>query len=406
MWSGNFKTALSSLRQSKWRSMFTMLGIIIGISSVVTIVSLGEGLKHQIVGQVTNLGSNVVTVRPGKLVNQGPDGQSLNLLALFTASTLSSKDVQALNGLTSATDVVPIDFVTSSARGDNGQIDNIFVAGTNSQFPDIIHQDVAYGEFFPPSDDGQYVAVIGPAVATKLFGTTNAVGSTIYINGQGFIIHGVLNQSSDSFLSVAQADLNSAVLIPFTTATQLTGGATNILQIFIKTGNSSEVNQTIDQATALIVKNHGQQDFSVLKQQELLNITSSLVNSATSFISAIAAISLLVGGIGIMDIMLVSVSERNREIGIRKAVGATNRQILSQFLTEGLALTIAGGIIGIALSFAINAFLRLYTSWHPIIDIWVVVLAAGISIAVGVLFSIAPAIKAASKDPIEALRGD
>jgi len=405
MWSGNFKTAMSSLRQSKWRSTFTMLGIIIGISSVVTTVSLGEGLKHQIVGQVTSLGTNVITVRPGKLVSHGPGGDSLNFLALLSSSNLTVQDVTSLSKVSSATSVVPIDFVTSSAKGDNGELDNIFVGGTNGQFPTVIHQPVNYGEFFP-SGDTDAVAIIGSTVANKLFGLQNAVGRTLYINGQPYIVHGVFQQSNNSFISPAQVDLNSSIFIPFDSAVKLTNGSTNILEIFVKSQDQSTVNQTINQVNSLITKNHGQQDFTALKQEQLLAITSNLINTATGFITAIAAISLLVGGIGIMDIMLVSVSERNREIGIRKAVGATNRQILSQFLTEGLALTIGGGIIGILLSFAINGLLRLYTSWQPIIDVWVVVLAAGVSIAVGIIFSIAPAFKASRKDPINALRGD
>ncbi|HET9850384.1 MAG TPA: ABC transporter permease [Candidatus Saccharimonadales bacterium] len=379
-----------------------MLGIIIGISSVVTIVSLGEGLKTQIVGQVANLGSGVVTVRPGKLIN----GNSLNYLALLNSSNLTTADLKSLNSIPSAQAVVPLDFVTSSAKGDSGELDNIFVAGTTSQFSQVVRQDVNYGEFFPSTDDFQNVAVIGPEVAMKLFGQPSPIGHTLIINGQPFIVHGVFKASSNSFLSVAQADLNSSILIPFGSASQLTGGTTNILEIFVKSKNSNLVDQTIAQAGSVLTKNHGQTDFTVLKQQQLLTVAGNLINTAAGFVTAIAAISLLVGGIGIMDIMLVSVSERNREIGIRKAIGATNRQILSQFLTEGLALTVCGGLLGILVSLAVNGLLRLYTSWEPAVNPWIMALAAGVSIALGLIFSTVPALKAARKDPIDALRGD
>lgn len=382
--------------------MLTMLGIIIGISSVVTIVSLGEGLKTQIVGQVANLGSGVVTVRPGKLIN----GNSLNYLALLNSSNLTTADLKSLNSIPSAQAVVPLDFVTSSAKGDSGELDNIFVAGTTSQFSQVVRQDVNYGEFFPSTDDFQNVAVIGPEVAMKLFGQPSPIGHTLIINGQPFIVHGVFKASSNSFLSVAQADLNSSILIPFGSASQLTGGTTNILEIFVKSKNSNLVDQTIAQAGSVLTKNHGQTDFTVLKQQQLLTVAGNLINTAAGFVTAIAAISLLVGGIGIMDIMLVSVSERNREIGIRKAIGATNRQILSQFLTEGLALTVCGGLLGILVSLAVNGLLRLYTSWEPAVNPWIMALAAGVSIALGLIFSTVPALKAARKDPIDALRGD
>ncbi|MDB5161248.1 MAG: transporter permease, partial [Candidatus Saccharibacteria bacterium] len=398
MWSGNFKMAIASLRQSKWRSILTMLGVIIGVSSVVTIVSLGEGLKQQLAGQVNTLGSDVLTVRPGRLVTHSQAGTSFNLLALLSTSTLTPADITSLTKLPSVKAVAPIDFVTSSASGDDGTKDNIFVAGTTRQMTEFLHQKIAYGEFFPEDDTGQAVAVVGPAVAHQLFHDSNPVGHTITINGQDFIVHGVFEPSANGFLSVAQGDLNSAVFIPLPAATELSGGNTNILQVFVR--SSGNLDKTVSDISNTLSKNHrGQQDFTVLKQKELLDITGQLLNTATGFITSIAGISLVVGGIGIMDIMLVSVSERMREIGIRKAVGATNRQILRQFLTEGLALTIGGGLIGILISLGINELLKLYTSWKPVISIPVVILAVGVSVTVGLIFSIAPALKAARKDP-------
>jgi putative ABC transport system permease protein len=158
---------------------------------------------------------------------------------------------------------------------------------------------------------------------------------------------------------------------------------------------------------AAIAKNHsGSGDFTVLKQDQLLGVTSQVLDTITGFVTAIAAISLLVGGIGIMNIMLVSVTERTREIGIRKAIGATNRQIRQQFLTEGLVLSVSAGLIGVAVSLAINLLLRIYSGWKPVVSVWVVILAVGVSVALGVIFSLIPAVKAARKDPITALRGE
>jgi ABC-type antimicrobial peptide transport system permease subunit len=401
IWSGNFKAALSALRQSKWRSTFTMLGIIIGISSVVTIVSLGEGLKQQLAGQVNNLGANVLTVRPGKLID---GGHNLNLFSLFSASTLTPADIDSLNKLPNVAETAPIDFVTSSAQTDGISLDNVFVTGTSDQLPDFLRLKILYGGWFPDDDSNQAVAIIGINVAHKMFNDSNAVGHSLTINGQEFIVHGVLQPVNNGLLSIAQGDINTSIFIPFGTAKELNHGNTNILQIFVR-GRGKE-SQTIPAVTGAITKNHGHQDFSVLKQDELLNVTNNLLNTVTGFIGAIAAISLIVGGIGIMDVMLVSVSERTREIGIRKAIGATNPQILNQFLVEGLVLTVGGGIIGILVSLAINGLLRLYTSWHPVINIPVLILAVILLTAVGLLFSIAPALKAARKDPIAALRGD
>jgi putative ABC transport system permease protein len=404
MWSGNVKSALSSLRQSRWRTTFTMMGIIIGISSVVTLVSLGEGLKKQVVGQVNQLGPNVVSIRPGKLLTkQG----NLNLYAFLAPSTLTVKDVESLTNFDSVNTVAPVGFVTTAAGADSKELDSIFVAGTSPSLKAILHQKVAYGDFFSEDDGTGNFAVIGSDVANKLFGLLNPVGESIKIMGQDFIINGVLPPSSGNLLSVLQSDLNSSVFIPMGTAEELTSNHTNILQILIQLKPGANVNKSVSQINQLISKNHGDaHDFTVLKQNELLGVSDQVVNTLTSFISGIAAISLLVGGIGIMNILLASVSERTREIGIRKAIGATNRQILNQFLVEGLVLSIGGGVIGIAISFVINGFLRLYTDWRPVISLPVLFLAVSISVAAGVIFSLAPAFKAARKDPITALRGN
>jgi ABC-type antimicrobial peptide transport system permease subunit len=403
VWSGNFKTAVNSLRLSKWRTIFTMLGIIIGISSVVTVVSLGEGLKHQITGQLKDLGPDIISVRPGKLINSS---NNLNLFALFNTSTLTPADVKAISHLPTVQSSVPIDFVTSSAVADGNELDNVFVAGTTPELAGLLHQQIRFGEFITPDNQDQRFAVIGADIAQKLFHEANPVGSAIQINGQPFIVRGVFNRAPEAFVSATQSDFNASIFIPFQPALDLANGRDNILQIMVKNKSPGQVQQTADAVTATLKNAHGQQDFTVLKQKDLLNLAGSLVSTATDFIGAIAAISLLVGGIGIMDIMLVSVSERMREIGIRKAVGATNRQILMQFLTEGLALTIGGGIIGIGISLLINQLLRIYTSWKPIISIPVLILAVSVSVIVGLIFSIAPALKAARKDPITALRGD
>lgn len=406
--SGNLKLAITSLRQSKWRSFFTMLGIVIGVTSVVTIVSLGEGLKQQIAGQINQLGSDVVSVRSGKLVSRAGGGNinGVNLLAFLSTSTLTQIDVEALEKLPSAQAVVPINFVTSSAKGGSGSSDNLFVVGTSYQMADVLHQKVEFGDFFDEDAADQNVAVIGSSVAHNLFGELNPVGQTIHVQGSNFIVRGVLAPTSGGLASVAETDFNSAVFIPLQAATDLTHNRTNILQILIKS-KTKDLDTLVKDAHSTLLRTHqNQEDFTVLKQYELLDIAGSTVNSLTRFLTAIAAISLLVGGISIMDIMWVSVSERTREIGIRKAIGATNRQILNQFLVEGAALSIAGGIIGIGVSLLINLVLNVYTSLRPAITVPIMVLAVAVSVAVGIIFSAAPALKAARKRPIDALRGE
>ena len=407
MWAGHFKVAVSSLRQSRWRTFFTMAGIIIGICSVVTVVSLGEGLKHRISGQINQLGSRVITVRPGKPINKQGGKTTVNLYSLLTPSTLTNKDVQSVSKLPFVQDTAPIDFVASGANGPKGELDNIFVAGSSASLAGILHQNVEYGSFFSDDDSSPDFAVIGSDIAANLYNQLNPVGQTIRIMGQDFTIQGVLGPSSGGLLSVGQANYNSSVFIPSRAAEQLAGGHYSILQILVQAKTGSNIDTAVSSINQTIAGNHGgTHDFSVLKQDELLKASDQALNTVTGFIAGIAAISLLVGGIGIMNIMLVSVSERNREIGIRKAIGATNRQVLNQFLIEGLALSVGGGIIGIGVSYLINLILRLYSDWQPVISVTVLVLAVGVSVGAGVLFSVAPALKAARKNPIDALRSE
>lgn len=404
MWRGNLKTAFASLNSSKWRSLLTMLGVIIGISSVVTVVSLGEGLKHQIVGQIDQLGSDVLTIRSGKLISESSGASNLNLLGFFNASNLTPADVTALTKTPTVQEIVPFDFITNTASADKIEANNVSVLGTTPAMPALMGQKLSYGAFFTENDSGKNYAVIGTDVAHEVFGEFNPVGRTLNIKGQDFIVRGVLAPTSGGLLSVAQTDFNTAILIPFDTAQTLAGGHANILQILVRAKAGSNLQTATADVQKSLKATHGHDDFSVLKQDQLLSVASGVVNKLTAFISVIAGISLVVGGIGIMDIMLVSVSERTREIGLRKAVGATNRQILSQFMVEGLVLSIGGGLIGIIASLLINLGLRIYTNWQPVVSVKILLIAVGVSVVVGIIFSTTPALKAARKDPIEALR--
>lgn len=405
MFSGNFKTGFANLKLAKWRSLLTILGIVIGISSVVTVVSLGEGMKQQIVGQINQLDPHVITVRPGKLA-EGSAG-SFNFRALFSTSTLTENDAKALSETPGVETVVPVAFLTSSVQAGDKRLDNVFVGGASYRMEEVLSQEIEFGSFFDSDSPQQHFVVIGTNVALGLFDEFNPVGKSLTIRGENFIVRGVLTPSAGGLLSVAETDFNSAVFVPFEAAKRLTDGPLNIVQILIKASPEADIDEVVSAAEKTLLDSHrGQDDFTVLKQEELLNIASGVINTMTGFISGLAAISLLVAGIGIMAIMLTSVTERTREIGIRKAVGATNRQILNQFLVEGLTLSAIGGLIGVAVSIFINFLLRVYTDLQPVTTWPVMALAVGVAMALGIIFSIAPALKAARKDPIEALRGE
>jgi putative ABC transport system permease protein len=406
MWSGNVRAAVNSLRSTKWRSLLTMIGVIIGITLVVTTVSLAEGVKHDVVGQVNRLGSDVLAVRSGHLVTRGQNGQiaSINLLALFDSSTLTTKDIAALKSVKSISDVTPLAFITSSVASGPTHLNNVYVMGTEPSLPALLHEKVAYGDFFQ-SDGDQRFAVIGSNIAHKLYGELNPTGRSITIGDQSYIIRGVLAPSTGGLLSIGQADFNSAVFLTMQQA-QAVNKDLNLVQILVK-GKGDNTDKTIaDVEKALLSAHQGREDFSILKQDELVTVVNGLVNKLTGFITALAAISLLVGGIGIMSIMLASVSERAREIGIRKAIGATNRQIMNQFLVEGMVLTLSGGLIGVVVSLVIFGLLQLYTDLNPVLTVPIMLLAVAVAVFIGIIFSIAPAYKASRKDPINALRGD
>jgi putative ABC transport system permease protein len=230
MLNGNYKTAVQNLRRSKWRTTFTMLGIIIGITSVVTVVSLGEGLKHQITGQINQLGNDVLTIRPGKLLSNNNGTSSLNLYAFLAPSTLTDRDVNSIRSLPVIKSVTPIEFITNSANSDKGEFDNVFVAATAPNFADTLHQNVKYGGFFTDDDNSGNFAVIGSDIALRFFGELNPVGESLSIMGQDFIVRGVLASTQGGLLSVAQADYNTSIFVPENAAAQLTSGHTNPCQ--------------------------------------------------------------------------------------------------------------------------------------------------------------------------------
>jgi putative ABC transport system permease protein len=404
-----FMDAIRSLLANKVRSALTILGIVIGVAAVIAMLAIGNGAQNSILGQIQSIGTNLVFVMPG-------GSQDANN-PVRDPKPLTNEDAKALSEPGAAPAIAEVAPVVSQRveATYSRESTSTSVYGVTPQYATVRNYTVAEGDFIQDNQQiGQAtVAVIGSEVAQALFGRTQGlVGETIRISGQPFKIIGVLTTRGGS--SFGSED--NQILIPLSTAQiRFSGGAARnkLDTIYVSATNSSTVQTAIDQITAILRQRHhttiGADDFSVLTQQSILDIASSITGILTVFLGGIAGISLLVGGIGIMNIMLVSVVERTREIGLRKALGARKSDILSQFLTESAMLSLFGGVIGIILGWLISFVVGQIaassgTPITPVVNLDAILLATLFSTAVGLFFGIYPANRAANLQPVEALR--
>lgn len=405
---GHIKAGFETVRSAKLRSFWTMLGVIIGVSSVITVVSIGQGVKHQIGNQLQRYDKNLITVRPAQLKTTSDSGNiGLNTLSgLSVSAPLSRKDVATVASTKGVDASAPLTIASGAVTSDVGANRDAIVLGTSHQLSSLLNQSMAYGTFWTEDDADANTAVLGQAAIDKMFETDVPLGYRFTFRGEEFIVRGIFNTFATTPLN-QQADFNNAIFIPNNVAERLTKDNAATYTILVRPTIASQTDQVAqDVRQGLAASRGSSDDVEVLTGQEVLDSSNSILDLMTRLIAGVAAISLFVAGVGIMNVMLVSVAERVHEIGIRKAVGATNRQIMSQFLIESSVLTVVGGTIGILLAYLINGGLRLATNLKPEITWEIVVIASGVSLLVGVVFGTVPAIKAARKSPIEALRAE
>ena len=401
--------ALESLVGNKLRAGLTILGIVIGVGAVVAMMSIGTGAQNSISDTINSIGTNLLFITSGKFERGASNTvQSIQPLTLADANALADQ--------TQAPDIAAVAPVIQSSFNVsyNGEQESVTVSGVTPSFETVRNIKLAEGSFISDDQENsrESVAVIGDTTAQNLFGTdTGVVGQTIRISGQPFQVIGVL-QASGSSLAGSSDDV---VYVPLSTAqVRLIFLPNNrVSTIYLSAASSDQVTAASDEATAILEQRHyiknGNDDFTITTQAELLSTSSSIIGTLTLFLGGIAGISLLVGGIGIMNIMLVSVTERTREIGLRKAIGARKRDILIQFLTESALLSLLGGVLGIILGWLIGLIVGKIAaassaSLTPMMSVQAVLLATVFSTAVGLFFGIYPANRAASLQPVDALR--
>jgi putative ABC transport system permease protein len=405
--------AISGIGANRLRSALTMLGILIGVSAVIVLVAVGNGTSVQVQNQIQSLGSNVVSIYPS---NSRVGGVSQGF---GSGQTLTQADVDALNDKSQAPDIVTAIPITQANGIMVYQNQNWFAqtSGTTPDFPQVRNYQIATGQMFTNSEvnSAAKVVVVGQTVVDNLFGgdPNAAVGQTIKIQRQSFRVVGVFAPKGSGGLG----NQDNIAVIPISTAWDyLSGGrGKNISQIVIQATDTSTVQAAQNEATTILLNRHNigdpsQADFTTQSQQDILNTAGQITQILTLVLGAIAAISLVVGGIGIMNIMLVTVTERTREIGIRKAIGARRTDILLQFLIESMFLSGFGGVLGIVVGAGLSRYLasiasRISSSFPPpVVSVPSVLLAFGVSVGIGLFFGIYPANRAAALNPIEALR--
>lgn len=395
-----FKSAIQALRANVMRTSLTMIGIIIGITAVILIYSIGQGAVAFITNELASFGTDYFQINPGT-----------SQISTFAGSkALTFDDIEAIKNdksLTNIKDIAPFAMASVKVSG-NGEEDELLIYGTTHETYNILRPDIIEGEFITEEQEeaSEKIAVIGKDAAEKFFGeNTSPIGETIRINNKIFRITGLLSSSS----ALAGGFLNNSLFIPVKVVTDEILGEEKLQEIDISVHDQNSINQTMEDVEAILREQHklseeDENDFRISSAQDILTTVQTITGLLTAMIAGISGISLVVGGVGVMNIMLVSVTERTKEIGLLKAIGAKQKDILTQFLMESVVMTLIGGIIGIILGIS-GAFVISRIANIPfVISIPAIIIAVSVSTLVGIVFGLYPARKASRMSPIDALR--
>jgi putative ABC transport system permease protein len=390
--------AFDAIRANPIRSFLTTLGVLIGVLAVILLVGLGDAVRSYVLDTFAGIGSNLIQIRAGKSETRGMQPPSMNV-----RNRLTLEDVRALEKRAYSLDgVSPIVFGSAEIRASDLKR-SVMVIGVGERYTDIRNMQIEQGRFFEEDDlEGRRrVVVIGPTVVRELFEAGSALGRTVYIATAPFRVIGVTERKGKTF----GFDMDDLAFIPATAAQDLFGIET-VSEVLARAKDRYTVEPAIGEISEILAnRRNGTVDFSINSQDDMMQTVNNIMDTLTFALGAIASISLLVGGIGIMNIMLVSVKERTREIGVRRAVGARRRDIMMQFLVEAVVISVLGGAVGLSLGWMIIEVVGHIEPSLPVrLSAWNVMMALGFSAAVGVASGVLPAIRAADLDPVEALR--
>ena len=400
----HYKLARTAIKENRTRSFLTCLGIAIGVASIILILSLMGSISTLVKNEVNEIGADLIVVRPSTS-KDAMTGiiEELTSANSFQKSSLSLGDVKVISQVEGVSAVAPIAISTNTVTSDKNTFSSVPVLGTNSDFLKVEPFTLRHGSFMNDQNKDHSV-VLGHTLSLALFNTINStVGQMVTIMGEKFMVVGVLDEVNKS-INFDNIDFDNTLIMDAEALDKITG-STQIQQINIKATNTDSLPQiSSDVEKALINQNLGDQNFSVAYGDQITHPASSLFMIVPGMLTLVAAISLIVGGIGVMNIMLVSVSERNHEIGVRKAVGASSRNILMQFIFEALILSLLGGILGLALGYFLAFIISTITPFAPYISWEILLITFLTTLIVGILFGIYPALKAATKNPIDSLK--
>lgn len=402
----NARIAIDSLRSARTRTNLTMLGIIIGVVSITLILSLGESLRKSSIDHVSNLKNNMIIVRPGGSQSEKFASSSfltLSPIAPYATTTLRERDVKTLSELKSISSVSPLMLISGSIDNSARANEQASILATTPNFANSLKLKTSNGQFIDDEINDETV-VIGQQLAIDMYGTDQILGKKLKLRGVEHVIVGILQNTSQP-IGISGIDLNYAAIVSLNDGKKFNQGIAQLQQLIIVPEKNQSRQVVMNQVKKHLLKQHnGERDFQVLTGEEAVVVSKSFYNFVTTLTAIVAGISLVVGGVGIMNIMLVAVAERTREIGIRKSLGASNRHILWQFLIEALIISLLGGIIGIFIAIALALFIGLMLGLTPVISLPIMLISLGLSVVVGIVFGLGPALRAAMKNPIEALR--